>query len=592
MRTKNMIVLLLTLASATGCSAAKTQQVGPPNQIALPNQLAPIWSAAIEPDQGLAHVSLFAVTASSVIVPTPGGDLAILDAMTGRPERSIAPDTGWNFTSTAVIGERLYAYLKTTTDDPTIARLEAYDLSTGRSLWRTDIKAQPDRIFLSEPMITSRGIVVVQSSEVEPGPTDLVQGLRLADGKATWLGLRLPCSTGSDIGTASAAVFLLECTNGIRLVTIDPADAQVSWQHVLVANPSAYFAFNPPELSLSATNLGDIIAQTGHTASIFTPSGRLIVTRAPPSSCWTYGCDVVAAGQIGILNFDTETGPVEQAFNLSTGQVVWQQPGELIIGPGTNYLMSASSQDYGGILFARAGPSIVDEFSSLLPAFVLAMQVSTGRSTVLPLPLVGNSTSANTVFVGSTAHLLIVAEEAAENAYVMALRPENAAIRGPAVLGGVTAAEWPNACTLLTPADLRFIAAGYASAPRPVTLSGANWPKPVTCAYVGPNAGDPAVTLTIAWFASSNEQANELLRSKLSVYPVGTCGRPCVTSPPPSQRIPGGYLVDDGTIEAGVDQALIVAGRAIVTVTVPGHPDDARKLAPLIAARLRTSTGS
>ena len=45
------------------------------------------------------------------------------------------PDPGWTFYSEAVAGNRLYAFL--VEDSPLASRIEAYDLSTGRLLWRT-----------------------------------------------------------------------------------------------------------------------------------------------------------------------------------------------------------------------------------------------------------------------------------------------------------------------------------------------------------------------------------------------------------------------------------------------------------------------
>src|SRR5262249_50847138 len=115
------------------------------------------------------------------------------------------------------------------------------------------------------------------------------------------------------------------------------------------------------------------------------------------------------------------------------------------------------------------------------------------------------------------------------------------------------------------------------SLPRSASLPGVTWHKPVICTFVGPTTGDPAITLNVAWIAPSRQQAHELLPGVLDGN---------------SRPIPGGYLVYYGAFNGGFDAALIVAGRAIVKVTVPGHPEDARRLAPLIAARLRAVYGS
>jgi outer membrane protein assembly factor BamB len=347
MRVKSVIALLLILASATGCTS------GHERQVALPDQLVPVWSAAIPPSDG---VPVFAVTADSVIATTSHGNLAILDARTGRLERTIEPDTGWSFSSGTVIGERLYT--DQTTQDPTIRRLVAYDLSTGRSIWRNDFQSQMYGVFSSDyPTITSRGIVVPIGAAQE-GAADDLQGISLTDGTVVWQ-TQLPsgCPTGTSpdalgastpgVGIARAAVFLLVCINGVRLVSVDPADGRISWQRVLAANPSPFHASNPAYSAVVTTNLGDIVVKTGTKERIFTSSGQLIATRICPSSD---DCNIDAVGRSGVLSLHLRKPPIEQGLDLSTGQLVWQRTGTLI----NPYGGSAASPDYGGILYAEA----------------------------------------------------------------------------------------------------------------------------------------------------------------------------------------------------------------------------------------------
>src|SRR5438132_8455362 len=74
--------------------------------------------------------------------------------------------------------------------------------------------------------------------------------------------------------------------------------------------------------------------------------------------------------------------------------------------------------DSDGILFGVAGPY------GLLPHFVLTMQASTGRSTVLPLPLAGS------VLVGATATLLMVLSQGGRNYVITALGADDATMAG------------------------------------------------------------------------------------------------------------------------------------------------------------------
>jgi len=559
-------LFLVLAAGASGCSAAGTRHEVTLEGV-LPNRLAPVWSTGIETDfaAGGVAANVFAITDTAVVLPVSDGDLTVRDPGTGKVQWSAGPDRGWTFSGDAVIGNRLYAYM--TTRNENVIRFIAYDLGTGSVVWRTQLVVDLYRgVGLQTVMFTTRGIVV------QLGVANQLYGLRLSDGKGIWLA-RLPasCPAGDSTAAPSAAIFLLECTgSGVRLDSVDPATGRISWQRTLAVSRTAVYP-----IDLASTNAGEIVAEAGSTMRIFTSGGHLIATRVPPVSCPGGTCMIGSEGSEGVLQLGTNSSVV-QGIDLTTGQVKWHRPGDLI----ASGIDSAISVDSGGTLFAPAGPFFIGDQSELLPAFVLAMRAETGRGIVLPLPLA--STSGASLLVGTADGLLFVQSEGPRNPSITAFRPEHVTIAGPVSLGGVASAEWPDACALLTPADLRFISPGYVSSPRPVILSGVSWPKPVTCAYVGTHADDPAVTLTVGWIADSAGQANELVASDLAI--LGT-----TSQPPP--RIPGGYLVHGSALGGGADRALVVAGRAIVEVTVPGNPGDARRLAPIVAARLQAIYG-
>jgi hypothetical protein len=203
-------------------------------------------------------------------------------------------------------------------------------------------------------------------------------------------------------------------------------------------------------------------------------------------------------------------------------------------------------------------------------------QAATGDGVVLPLP----SSQISTLVIGSAAGLLFTVSEGSHGDTVTAYRPEPAGA-GPYPLVGVPATAWPDACTLLTPADLRTVDRGYVSASENMALAGVRWGKPVTCAYVGPDRDDPPVTVSAAWVAPSAQQARRLLDSELTA--LGHQSERVSVIGDSQYLVPDGALPDEPN---RADRALIIAGRVIARVTAVGRPDVARRLAPIVAARL------
>jgi PQQ-like domain len=554
-------------AGAGGCGSSPAASQAPPGH------LVPVWSAGLPADSaGLSDdyvykgvtATLFSVTDAAVVLPAPGGELAVRATRSGRTERDITPDAGWSFTAIAVSGGRLYAAM--VTPQQTVVRFAAYRLrGSGGPLWRTDLAVRlgPDSDLMLRPVLmTSRGIVV------QLGVSGALRGLRLSDGRPTWT-TRLPagCPDGDTATTATAALFLLQCTGGrvrgVRLLSVNPGTGRVGWQRILAVSRREVY---PADLATSDT--GDILAEAGTSTRIFSPGGRLIATRSRSQiACPAGSCTMGSLGRHGVVALG-ENGAATQGIDLATGRVTWQRAGTLI-GVG-----SPMAVDTAGTLFASAGQPV-----GLLPGFVVAVQVATGRSSVLPLD---TSAFESTTVVGTAAGLLFAQGNSPAGTRITAYRPEPADSAGPSALGGVTARQWPDACALLTPRDLRVISPGYVSSPKTIRIPGVTWAKPVTCVYVGPQARDPAVVLSDSWVAATAGQAAGLLADDLA-------GLGSLSEPP--RRIPGGYLVADESLAGGQDRVLIMAGRAVVELTVPGRADDARRLAPIVAARLRAAQG-
>lgn len=549
-------------AAVTACGSPAA---GHPAAGSLPDVLAPVWSAPVETDyndNGLASNN-FAFTSRAVFLPAANGDLTAVDPASGAVLWKVAPDQGWNFRADAAIGGRLYAYLTSPNQD--LIRFIAFNASNGAVEWRTVVGVMLYRSIGQQVMFTSRGIVV------QIGAANRLYGLSLSNGHGIWLSeLPAACDGGSTAVAPGAALFLLQCPgSGVRLESVDPATGRVRWQRVVAVSRTPVYP-----IELYATGPGDIVAQAGADLRIYNPGGSVIVRRAPPLGCAGGSCAVAANGSAAVL----EAGPksdVVQGISLATGQVQWRRSGELLQIGGASGAVAGPA----GILYAAAGPALASSQTGLLPAFLVAMQASTGRSSMIPVPVVPVPGSG--LPAGFADGLIFVQSQTESGPTLTALRPGYARLQGPAQLGGVAAAQWPDACRLLRPGDLRFISAGYVSSPRPVSLGGVTWPKPVTCAFVGPGAGDPAVTLTVGWVAPSARQAQLLEATDLGIEGSSN-------GPPP--RVPGGYLIYDGAVNGGYDRVLIVAGSAIAELTVPGHAADAIRLAPLVASRLTAAS--
>jgi hypothetical protein len=274
-----------------------------------------------------------------------------------------------------------------------------------------------------------------------------------------------------------------------------------------------------------------------------------------------------------------DSSPHLENIALATGAVRWQKPGNLID------LESAMAEDSTGILYAD-GAAL--NSPPLLPESILAVQASTGRTVVLPLP-VGEmrfpATGPDTSSVIGVADGLLISQSYGpyQDFRITAYRPEGAPTASTA-LGGSSVTEWPDASTLLALADLRFLASGYVPISQRLTLGGITWPRPVTCSYATPGKEKPVVTLTIGWVAATAQQAAEIYDSALNESAGNRAISPVSGTPTGAEA----YLVPDTTSDTQqMDSVLIHAGRIIVMVNVPNDGPAAERLVSAVLTRLR-----
>ncbi|MGH3247909.1 MAG: PQQ-binding-like beta-propeller repeat protein [Trebonia sp.] len=487
----------------------------------------------------------------------------MLDTRTGHLERTVRVGPGSMAEQVGVIGDQLYILTENPENpDGPSRQVDGYDLRTGMLLWGTEVPSYNGVFDVGDiPVFTSRGIVA------QPA-VGTIEGLQASDGVIAWQ-RHLPsgCSAGVDGRTAASALFLLPCGTRLRLISLDPATGRVLWQHDLGNTAGA--TTNPFGLPgpLLTTRNGDIIVQAGKSLQLYGSGGRLLFNRRESLTCAQGTTCVIGddGADAVLLLGDTSYGypSAVQDIDLATGRIRWQHPGKIIPAD------SDIAVDSAGMLYGNSGTF----GAPALPAFILALQASTGRSTVMPLPTTADYVS----IIGSSDGLLIAQSQGpGTTTIVTAYRPAGTPGKWSA-LGGTPTGEWPSACTLVTTADLRLIAPGYVAVPQHLAQGGISWPKPVTCTYATPGTTEPVITLTVSWIAATVSQAHQLTISKLDQ----------AASLGPVTPISGGYLILNGNDTTQADEALITAGRAIVELTTPGSPGDVRKLAPLVAGRLR-----
>ena len=370
------------------------------------------------------------------------------------------------------------------------------------------------------------------------------------------------------------AVYVVQCLGKDQsaLEAIRPSDGRVLWRH-LATTPGLH-----PDRGVDVlAESGYVLAQLGGSSFLlFTAGGTPVKYPSGALTCPAGRCAFLANGdrgiaEVGVNARSTPGNEAVEGFALPSRRVGWKDGGELF-GQGDTLA------EENGIVYGTAGRSKADTgtASVLEPIFLTALQSTTGRSVTLPLPVADTGSE----LVAARDGLVFVTLSAWRT--FAAFRPMSAVSHSssPAILANVNPITWPDACSLLTPADIgHVLAGGYTAVPvRTLSLAGVAWPKPVGCTFTGPADRDPAVIVKIAWVASSAGQASLLLGSYLSgEQEWGHPGLP----------VADGYLVPDDTLNQTKDCVLIPVGRMIAEVTVPGNAAAARALAPIIARNLQ-----
>ncbi|MEV4895545.1 PQQ-binding-like beta-propeller repeat protein [Nonomuraea sp. NPDC055795] len=453
-------------------------------------------------------------------------EVRVHDARTGRlirtqslPEAEIAGVWVTSGTVVVLTGEP--------GDEP---GLQAFDAATGATLWRRDLAPDEERDdgvahYVGSPiMVTESGVVIAERLS-EP-LTLLSLNPRSGATQATTVHQRR-----CDLTTAASARSLLlldYCAgNRIRLSSVDPSTLRVTWSRPLPSparySPNLHRVGDWLKLAVTASRDG----YSDVDGTFYAPDGRRLPTpRQAPR----------AAGSTGI------------------GQ--WSEPIRL---------------DDASTMNGDGEPGITNgRYTWPLPMFLTSLDPRTGRLHSLPLDvpfatLVG--TAPGTAFV-------LAADRVAAYTSVYGIPT------GRELFDNVPLEAWPDACGLLSAADLRPIADGYTPSPATPPLFGERLPHPSQCDWIPPTDDGPVISLAVEWVASSNTKARRIYANETAsltedlAYDV-TTRDPYLLD----------YLFHTATGSSGAPEVIVSAGPVIVRLASTSRTA-LRLAAPLVRDKL------
>ncbi len=508
------------------------------------------------------HVAYTIVDGQLVIVS--GHGLNVRDARTGE-ERWHYYRGQWSLLGWARTGQVLVAYLERTGHRGN-RLMVGLDAVSGTLLWRQrgDVPAATERTTLRWP--AGNGVVIV----TEDG-RDTLYGRSTTTGRQLWskrlahgclLPEAMPYASGS---SDSVAAFSLDCGTRERVLAVDPRSGRT------------LFAVNAAHTSTHSAVWvgGDVTAVFDGTGLYaYDRLGHRFLVRGGTDVCRDMCPTAVTGGHLLIAygpgrrdDDDTATRRLE-SVDISSGSVSWQR--EM---PGYTALSVA-----GGLVYALRS-HLADP---LLPAGIDVIDPLTGGGTTVPAPMVVRpGLDGVRPWLGAGGGLLYIALPAARprpfgGARLMALR---GGIRGlgPPELAGVPAADWPDACSLLTKHDLPH---GYSGDPAPASIEGLR--LPAGCTYRprhrgprtsdGPQRETGTLSVTVQWVASNAGAASALFAAARDTQ----------------NNVHDPVRVGDAAYAVGVPSGTVTmrVGRTIVTVTA-GMPGAATRMAAVVAAHLR-----
>ncbi|MBW8484640.1 outer membrane protein assembly factor BamB family protein [Actinomadura parmotrematis] len=539
---------------------ARQLDSGPP-----PGPLAVSWERSTRVHRGpvAGYDGVAHLLADGQVVTASGRGLEVRDARTGDLRWSYRR-AGWSLLGWAATGGRLAAYLERD-GHRADRRLVAFDALSGALLWRAsgERPAEGSRATLRWP--AGSGTVLTTD-----GTRAVVFGRAAGDGARRWhlrvpAGCRLfedaPAPADAEDGLAALA---LDCAGGGRLLALDPGTGRILWDRPL-GSPLA------PRVSVRG---GLTLAADGTALRAFDTAGEPFAVWPGDEVCGDGMCPALAENGRLIVVYRPADAPPDAAVMESVDPVarrmLWRQD-----TPAYAALAAAGGRIYA--LRPRLAPG-------LLPAGVDLVSPADGAASTVPVPFALDPDLDGAVpWMAAAGGMLYVAlPEAAPRptgaAHLLVLR-RGLTRSGPAELGGVPAARWPDACALLKPGDLTaarlpaYSVRAERSSVGPVTL-----PRPTACTYTPKQdergaAGARAVRVAVRWVAPDGASAAQLMDALADVQ---------------SEARHRFDLGGDDVYELGPTAGTVAVrvDRTIVVVSASQLPGVAERLAAVLATRL------
>ncbi|MGI8328749.1 PQQ-binding-like beta-propeller repeat protein [Actinomadura scrupuli] len=529
----------------------------PPGPVALGWQLdTVVRRSGLSPYDQVAH----ALVDGQLLVATTRG-LDVRDARTGE-RRWHYHREDWVLLGWAATRHHLIAYVERAGHRDNRMIL-GFDAAGGRLLWRQqdEVPAATERSTLRWPA----GSDVVLTAAA--GDRSVLRGRSVATGEQVWThalprGCTLPeaGTYASDADDALAAISL-DCEDRSRVLAIDPQSGRTRWVR-------EFDAQDPPEIAVR----GEVVLVSDGTAlRAYDQAGREFLTRPGDDVCGATMCPAVVSG--GHLIVVYRSGPGDDGRRLESIQISSHRSAWRRTAPAYPALVAKGDRLYA------LRPNLTPE---LRPAGIDVIDAGDGRTATVPAPLVvppGPNRARPWLAAGGGLLYVSVPEALPSPSGAVRLMALRAAAGGPgpAELGGVPAADWPDACGLLNRRDLP---GGHRSRPVYVTVGTVRLPRPVSCTYE-PDGDRPkpsgreqsagAPTVTIEWVADSAASASALLAALRASEPQA---RPVEIGDEAYELNPS-----SGTIAARV-------GRYLIGVSAFQTPGLATRLARAVALAL------